>query len=133
MKDIRGNMTLLLDEIEPRRFVNMLHGFRNSETIIERITSKDPRKDRCRDFLNFIMKVGPNAVNKFIPELERQGSYHIIESLTPKTNTEHDGKLLLVYFLKLLINCFIQHYTNSPDLNANYFLQFCQSVSHHYS
>ncbi|XP_053395373.1 uncharacterized protein LOC123523932 [Mercenaria mercenaria] len=77
--DLRRNMNFLVDELEPRHFREMLTGLEGSERIVEKIMSTEPRKERCRELLNFIIQ--KKNTDRFVQELERRNKSHVLEFL----------------------------------------------------
>jgi phosphopantetheine adenylyltransferase len=72
-------MNFLVDELEPRHFRELLIGIDGSEVVVEKVMSTEPRKERCRELLNFIIQ--KKNTDRFVQELERRNKTHIVEFL----------------------------------------------------
>ncbi|XP_060552892.1 uncharacterized protein LOC132714134 isoform X3 [Ruditapes philippinarum] len=79
VSDLRRNMNFLVDELEPRHFRELLIGIDGSEVVVEKVMSTEPRKERCRELLNFIIQ--KKNIDRFVQELERRNKTHIVEFL----------------------------------------------------
>lgn len=90
VSDLRRNMSFLVEELEPRHFRELLTGIDGSERVVENIMSPMPRKERCREFLNFIIQ--KKASERFVQELERRNKTHIVEYLMA---SRHDTGMIL--------------------------------------
>lgn len=83
-------MSLLLNELEPRHYQDMLRSIEGSENVVEKVMTTNPRRERCREMLNFIVKQGKSAVDKLVQELVRNKQSHILEVLNAPD--DEDGK-----------------------------------------
>lgn len=81
-------MSYLVDELEPRHFRDMLTGLEGSEHIVEKVMSTDPRKERCRELLNFILQKRNPAIEMFVQELQRNNKTDILDFLNSSKKDE---------------------------------------------
>ena len=86
-RELRRNITFLTNEIEPKLFVSC---FENTDIKTEDIISSDSRRNRCKKFVESMIKAGQSAIDKFIKDLKRQDMTFVLDVLCRKEN-ENQG------------------------------------------
>lgn len=120
--DIRKFRGLLLEELEPRCFIEMLRGIPGSEAVVEEIQSKASRRTRCQELIEFILQFESkekDVTKAFVVELEKLKLFHVLDAMIPKSLLDI-GKTHLSYtnvgqraFHKVLFLC----WENDRSLN----------------
>ena len=102
-EDIWKQREVIIDELEPKRFMNMLRDIDGSAAIVDVIMNKDlSRRVRCDAMVTFLENKG--ATKQFQEELEKQKMYDLINLLKSKNDT------LSEYNIVLLETWFIPHF-----------------------
>ncbi|KAH3882537.1 hypothetical protein DPMN_006478, partial [Dreissena polymorpha] len=85
-EDIWKQREVIIDELEPKRFMNMLRDIDGSAAIVDVIMNKDlSRRVRCDAMVTFLENKG--ATKQFQEELEKQKMYDLINLLKSKNDT----------------------------------------------
>ncbi|XP_053395376.1 uncharacterized protein LOC128555805 isoform X2 [Mercenaria mercenaria] len=79
--DVKRNAGFLQEEIEPRKFLNMLRGIKGTDDLIEKILSSSPRRVICSRFYDFLLRAQETVLEKFQLELEKLQMSHVIKFL----------------------------------------------------
>lgn len=86
--DIRKFRGLLLEELEPRCFIEMLRGIPGSEAVVEKIQSKKSRRTRCQELIDFILQCESkekDITKALVVELEKLELFHVLDAMIPKS------------------------------------------------
>ncbi|XP_052240107.1 uncharacterized protein LOC127850813 isoform X2 [Dreissena polymorpha] len=82
-EDLHQRKEIILEEIEPRKFLDMIRRMEGSEAILDKVMTNDvSRRERCEEFLKFVQD--KHAEGQFQEELQRQDMTHLITLLSSK-------------------------------------------------
>lgn len=90
-QDIQRNVSLLLDELEPKHFEEILRSLPGSEEVMETIKSTKNRRARCKTLLTFILKFESkdiDSIKLFVAQLKKLQMQHVLDAMEQKEPCE---------------------------------------------
>ncbi|XP_052776372.1 uncharacterized protein LOC128214137 [Mya arenaria] len=94
---------LLFEEIEPRRFLEMVAGLEGSDEVVETIMNKSLlRRQRCNALIEFIKK--KNAMTVFVQELKNIGLTHVAEKFAVQKIDSQRWREAIIFSSKDIVN-----------------------------
>ncbi|XP_052284740.1 uncharacterized protein LOC127881091 isoform X2 [Dreissena polymorpha] len=131
--DIKQHRHQLVDEIEPRKFVDMLREIPNSDDIVDTVMRTEiPRLKRSKALVTFILKTKSEKI--FQQELEKQQMFYLTKLLTSSIGSLQDLKEAVVASLDDITENieparFKKYLVIKPDMCGKEFKNICRHTA----
>ncbi|WAR24426.1 hypothetical protein MAR_038095 [Mya arenaria] len=103
VENLERHKGLLLEEIEPRRFLEMVAGLEGSDEVVETIMNKSLlRRQRCNALIKFIKE--KNAMTVFVQELKKIGLTHVAEKFAVQKIAPQRWREAIIFSSKDIVN-----------------------------